>query len=215
MNAKSISAGAAAIALSVALCAAPGHAMEALDESQAGEVTRLKGDAVAVQDARPRVLALRELVFVGDVISTGPGARLEVRMIDDSILTLGERTSFVVIDYVYRENAANAVLRLMTGVMRAASGKIAGRADASFELATEFATVGIRGTAYWAGIWDGALNVELLEGKGVTVENGAGAVAITEPHFGTRVSDFDAPPSTPEMWPEDQSRRAARSVAFD
>ncbi|MDP6805908.1 MAG: FecR family protein [Rhodospirillales bacterium] len=216
MNAKSISAGAAAIALVVALGAALGHAMDApADDQEAGAVTRVKGDVLAVQDARPRVLGVGERIFVGDVISTGPGARLEVRMMDESVLTLGERTSFVVVDFVFREFEANAALRLMTGVMKAASGKIAERADASFELATEFATVGIRGTAYWAGIWDGVLNVELLEGAGVAVENGAGAVAIADLHFGTRVSDSGAPPSTPEPWPADKTRRAARSVAFD
>jgi hypothetical protein len=215
VNAKRISAGAAAIVFAVALGPATGHAMEVSDEDQAGEVTRLNGDTVAVQDAQPGVLALGKFIYVGDVISTGPRARLEVRMIDDSILTLGERTSFVVIDYVYRQTEANAVLRLMTGVMRAASGKIAGRADASFELATDFASVGIRGTAYWAGIWDDALHVELLEGKGVTVENGAGTVVITEPHFGTWVTGFDSLPSTPKLWPTDKTRRAARSVAFD
>ena len=40
-------------------------------------------------------------IYVGDVISTSPKARLEIRMIDDAVMRLGERAVFIVIDYIY------------------------------------------------------------------------------------------------------------------
>jgi CheY-like chemotaxis protein len=69
------------------------------DEEQAGTVTRLKGAAFAMQDAIPRVLSVGAAIQRGDVISTSPGARLEMKMLDDAVMTLGEKTIFVVIDY--------------------------------------------------------------------------------------------------------------------
>jgi hypothetical protein len=59
------------------------------DEHVAGKVTRMQAPVLAVQDALPRVLKVGDPIFIGDVISTGKGARIEVEMTDDGILTLG------------------------------------------------------------------------------------------------------------------------------
>jgi len=61
-----------------------------------GKVSRIQNAAVAMQDAIPRSLSPGSEVYLGDVISTGKGARLEILMTDGGEVTLGEKTHFVV-----------------------------------------------------------------------------------------------------------------------
>ncbi len=133
------------------------------DEEQAGTVTRLKGAAFAMQDAIPRVLSVGAAIQRGDVISTSPGARLEMKMLDDAVMTLGEKTIFVVIDYIAGGTGPNATMRLLQGAFSATTGKIMQTANAKFTMETPTATIGIRGTTFWGGTLDDKFEVALLE----------------------------------------------------
>ncbi len=204
-----------ATAFLLVLLLVPGPAMAAEDEDVVGTVVRLKGSAVAMQDAVPRVLAAGAQILLGDVISTGPGARLEMRMIDDAVMTLGERTVFVVIDYVIAKGAApTAVMRLLEGAFSAVSGDMMKVADASFTVETEVATIGIRGTTFWGGKLDGVFEVALLGGKAIIVENKAGRVVIDKVGQGTSVGAADSPPTAPKTWAASKVERATATVAF-
>ena len=88
----------AALPLGASLFARPIRAQS--DADMAGRIVRLKGAASAMQDAVPRGLKENDPIFRGDVISTGRAARLEMKMLDDAVINLGEKTVFVVIDYV-------------------------------------------------------------------------------------------------------------------
>ena len=118
-----------------------------------GVVTRLQGNAVAMQDAIPRPLKVGDNILSGDVISTGKDARLEMRMIDDGVITLGERTVFVVIDYILGGETPNAAVRLLQGAFKTVSGELVQMANARFVVETELATIGIRGTTFWGAPW--------------------------------------------------------------
>ncbi|NQV47909.1 MAG: FecR domain-containing protein [Rhodospirillaceae bacterium] len=187
----------------------------AAGDAVAGSVQRLQGSAVALQDAVPRSLKIGDRVLIGDVLSTGPGGRLEIKMIDDGIFTLGERTVFVVLDYTFGGGGA-ATLRLMEGALSAVSGQIAKLGTNSFRLETEFATIGVRGTKLWAGtMHDGAFHVALWSEGGVIVENKSGRAEITTRGFGTHIKTPGAAPSTPEQWPEMMNDVARKSVGFN
>jgi hypothetical protein len=186
------------------------------DGDVAGKVARVQGRVVAVQDAQLRVLMAGDAVLVGDVLSTGKEARLEISMIDEGIFTLGERTVFVVIDYTFGGAANNAVLGLLSGALSAASGGIAGLDTMAFKLETPTATIGIRGTRLWVGTMpDGVFHVGLWRDGPVIVENRAGRVEISEPLFGTHVDDPDIAPTPPKLWPTPMNVNAKRMVAFD
>ena len=76
-------------------------ASETHQDYVAGAVANLKTRTIAVQDTLPRALMVGSPVYVVDVISTGANIRIKIRMIDDGVLTLGERTLFVIFDYVF------------------------------------------------------------------------------------------------------------------
>jgi hypothetical protein len=198
----------------LAVGAAPGaHAQD--EEDVAGTVTRLKGAVVAMHDAVPRVLEVGSEIFVGDVISTGHTARVELRMIDEGVLSLGARTVFNVIDYTFKDIDTKATLRLISGSFRALTGKIAEASGGRFQVATEVATIGVRGTDFWGGGLDGHFQVALLGGKSIVIENRAGRVEITEVGAGTTVRGADVAPTPPKAWSKDKIGRAAATVAFD
>ncbi len=184
------------------------------DEDVAGAVVRLKGSAIAMQDAVPRVLKAGAKILRGDVISTGPGARLEIRMIDGAVMTLGEKTIFVVIDYIAPGAAPNAAMRLLQGAFSAVTGDMMKTADAKFTVHTEFATIGIRGTTFWGGTLDGVFGVALLDGKAITVENKAGRVIIDTVGTGTSLTAAGVAPTDPKAWSGEKIGRAVATVAF-
>ena len=63
-----------------------------------------------MQDALPRALKVGDKILRGDVISTGTGARLEMKMLDDAVMTLGEKTIFVVIDTIAQGEPETATI---------------------------------------------------------------------------------------------------------
>ncbi len=190
---------------------APGFADAA--EHVAGTVTRLKGSAVAMQDAVPRPLKVGDQVHKGDVISTGAGARLEMRMLDDAVMTLGEKTIFIVIDYI-TQGEPNAAMRLLQGAFSAVSGEMVKTAGVQFTVETETATIGIRGTTFWGGALDGVFEVALLDGKEVFIENKAGRVVIDKVGEGTQIRAADTAPTPPKKWGSGKLGRALATVAF-
>ncbi len=185
------------------------------DGSPVGTVVRIQGSAVAMQDALPRTLKAGDKVLLGDVLSTGKNARLEMRMIDDAVITLGERTVFVVVDYVVENVNPNVGMRLLQGAFSAVSGKVVETASSRFTVSTEVATIGIRGTTFWGGMLDGEkFEVALLDGKGVYVETKAGRVELTDVGQGTAITTADQPPSEPKIWGAQKTARAVATVSF-
>ncbi len=187
----------------------------AADQPPAGTVSRVQGAAIAVQNATPRVLAVGDRIAVGDILSTGPNARLEIKMRDDAIFSLGEQAAFVVVDYTFGQGAApNGVLRVLQGAFVATSGAIAQLSDTGFKVQTSAATIGIRGTAVWGGPLDGApLQVMMIEGKAVTVETATGKVELNIVGAGTQL-DANGAPTAPGFWGADKVARARAVTDF-
>lgn len=184
------------------------------DDDLAGKVTRIQGAGMAMQNALPRPLKVGDEVLAGDVLSTGKGARLEVTMIDETVLTLGEKAVLVVSEYAMGAKP-NAALRLLQGAFSAATGKMTQTADASFFVNTEVATIGVRGTTFWGGMLDGQFQVAMLEGTGVYVESRGGRVELTEAGQGTAITGPNATPSSPRFWGGDKINRAVATISFE
>ncbi len=191
-----------------------GPAAQAAEGDVAGKVLRLKDGAMAMQDATPRPLTVGSDVLVGDVISTGAGARLEFSLRDGSVVTLGERATFALSDFEDTPSKENITLRLLSGAFKAASGAIAARNPDAMTVATNTATIGIRGTTVWGGTLDSAFEVALLEGTAVTVTTRAGTVELNTVGQGTSVPSENQPPADPITWAQTKVTRALATVDF-
>lgn len=180
-----------------------------------GEVVRMIPAAVAMKDALPRSLKIGDVVERGEVISTGPGARLEFTLADGSVITLGEKTVFVVESFATQtDDQDSVVMRMLEGAFRATSGAITKGDKFSYNIETPVATIGVRGTTLWGGMIDGVFEIAMIEGRAITVDTKVGHVRITEAGFGTAVRSSNAVPSDPKQWAADKLQRAFSTVDF-
>jgi hypothetical protein len=201
------------LAFILVLAAPPGVAQQQNSDVVA-QVSRIQKAAVAMQDAFPRPLEVGSDVQLGDIVSTGKGARLELTFSDGTTVKLGERTQFSVVEFVVEQNGGNAVMRLMKGAFEMSSGSLLQLADASMIVQTETATIGIRGTRFWGGTLDNDMEIALLDGKGVYVETKVGRVELERVGTGTSIPDANTAPTRPVTWGRGKLNRAAATTSF-
>lgn len=183
----------------------------------AGTVSHIQGAAFANHRDSSDNLYKGRMVLVGDRVVTGHNARLLLKMVDGAMLTLGEDTEFVISDYHYSKKTrqGSATLELVKGVFRAVTGAIGKLKERDFKVKTAVATIGIRGTDFWGGYhFSEALDVALLDGKGIYVENAAGRVEVTSIGDGTTIKSGNEAPSVPKRWGDQKLNAAKQSVAL-
>ena len=197
------------------ILAAMATALPAAAQDAAGTVSRVQGSALAVKDAVPRILAPGSDVFINDVLSTGPGSRLEIVLRDESVFVLGETAAFVIVDFTFGQVGANErVFRVLQGAFVAVSGAIGQVAENDqFRVDTPTATIGIRGTTVWGGTLDDLYQVVVLDGTGVVVSTPAGSVELAAGQ-GTQVVPNGGAPGPATAWPAAKIARALATVAF-
>jgi hypothetical protein len=213
-NPSRISSAAAALTVLVVFFLA---SIAAAQPVPAGVVDRIQGQALAVQNANVRPLTPGSEVFVGEILSTGSDARLEIRLFDDSIFTLAEESSFVIVDFTFggAANEPRILMRLMEGAFLAVSGAIAVAENGNMIVQTSVATIGIRGTTVWGGPLDGLFRVVLLDGNLATVSNADGTLALDQIDAGTIITGPGASPTIPSPWGRALLAAARATVAFD
>lgn len=188
---------------------------QAADVESVGHVTRVQGDSYAVQGNSLRPMAVNALVGRKDVLKTGPGARLEITMLDETKLTLGADTVFSVERYDLGRQDGGVLLKLAKGVFRVATGGLESLRGGPFEVSTPLATIGIRGTDFWGGYLSAdELSVLLISGKGVYIVNDGGRTEIVRPMEGVNLRSATSPPPAPSMWSPDKRAKAFNTVAF-
>lgn len=198
----------------------------------AGRADFVIGEVVAVApDGIQRPLAKGAVINAGDAINTAAGARAQIRFSDGGYVSLQPGSQFRVDEYQYENKTdgnEKGFFSLLKGGLRAITGAIGRTNRNTYRVATQAATIGIRGTGYNA----------VQEGEGVLVNVGEGAISLTN-NAGTLVvtsgeaayvADFNtAPeftfqkPSTPpagfikpldEYFSEAEQRDAAGDLAI-
>jgi len=157
-------------------------------------------------------------VNMNDVITTGPGARLQITFRDETLLTLGENARVVIDRFVYDPGSSTGVLALNAGqgALRFATGKLGKMSNKDVTVTTPNAALAVRGTEFWGGFIDLQYGVLLLSGE-VDVSNSVGAVTLANPGEGT---DIPPPlkdeygPLEPYIWPADKVARALAMTSF-
>lgn len=199
-----------AVILFVGLVADPLLAQEAI-----GTVSRIQGEATGTRSGGTQALGLNASVLVNESVSTGAAGRLEITFRDNTRVTLGENAKLTLDRYVFNPATKRRMVRIkVVGAFRFISGKIANLARSDVKVTTPVASVGVRGTEFWAGpIDDQALGVFLTEGA-VQVSNAAGTQTLNQPGQGTNIAGPGAAPGRVTLWPQDKIDRAMASVTF-
>lgn len=190
----------------------------AAEPSVAGTVIHAEGAAFVNHRESSGNLSLGSQILVGDHIVTGHNARMGLKMADGAVISLGADTEFAVNDYSYQEHAeqGTARLELIKGVFRAVTGAIGKLKERDFKVKTSVGTIGIRGTDFWGGFYfSQALDVALLGGKGIYIENAAGIIEISKPGDGATVHSANELPLPPTHWDDKKLNSAKQSITWD
>lgn len=185
---------------------------------QAGRIIRIKGTGTISDDRKKRPMLLDVKINEGEKLVTGIGARVSIQMVDKSIIILGENTELIVQTYRFdaKKWQGKGLLEITRGAFRATTGNLGKMEAPRFRIRTPLAVIGVRGTDFWGGLhfFDAALDVALLGGRGIIVENDQGRVEISEPGVGTTIQDEHHAPSHPVQWDTEKVSQAKASVSY-
>lgn len=114
-----------------------------------GKVINVKGNAWAEGPEGTRVLEKGDMVYEGESIITESGSNVEVKFLDDTILSQGSDSVLRLDEYVFDlENMDDSGLsfNLMQGTFRHVTGRIAEQNPERVNLESPLSLIGIRGT---------------------------------------------------------------------
>ena len=112
------------------------------------KVVALKGDASIVRNDTTIKLDGNSTIEKQDVIITKDNTKVQLLFKDETIISIGENSSFQVNNYLYDEKNQKfeAKFDMFKGTFRTITGKIGKLAPEKFNLETKSASIGIRGT---------------------------------------------------------------------
>jgi hypothetical protein len=185
----------------------------ALADSPVGSVSRVLGRADRQGEGQTVLLTPGSSVFEDDRLTTFTGTRLEIRFVDGTRLTVGERSQVTIDSYIFRDRShVNALLLRISGAFRYVSGKLGKQKGAEVNVRTPLANVGVRGTDFIGVPIDGQYGVLLVNGA-VVVTTRAGSATLDRPGTGVNIAG-NGGLSPVTQWPADKVRRAIRQVSF-
>jgi len=180
-----------------------------------GGMTRTKGHVSALVSNQKRIMRTGSEVIYQDRILTGQKSRAEFKLLDESVITLGDMSDFLIDEMVYDPGAekSSANLRLAGGVFRMVSGKINKVPGGSLTLITPVATIGIRGTDFWGHQEPDKLTMVLIDNGVLEISNGSETVTLTEPLSGVVVQNGVATIQRINVTPQELAA-AAETISF-
>ncbi len=136
----------------------------------AGAVTFLAGEATRAAGGKGEKLALGSPVYAGDLLETGRRTRLEVKLADESVVRMGPLSRVVLQEAAFGSSVEDRKVsaKLVVGKVWANVAKAVG-GEARFEVQTENAVAGVRGTTF---------RVDAARDRSVVVKVYAGTVAV-------------------------------------
>lgn len=117
-----------------------------------GTVVAVRNKAVIEREKKQAEAKLKDSIQLNDAVLTFEGSRAKMLFIDDSVLTMGEKSRVVIKEFVYsKDQEGKSVFNLIDGKMRSVVGR------SGFEVRTPTAVAAARGTVilFETGIRDG------------------------------------------------------------
>ena len=120
-----------------------------LFESKIARVLNVKGAAILTREGKSIGLVKDNWLYKNDRIVTKKKSSLEIKLVDNSFVNIGELSDLYMVDLVYDPIKKDGYidLKLVTGAFRMISGNIAKLGPDLMKIDLPTATVGIRGTS--------------------------------------------------------------------
>ena len=181
-----------------------------------GDVVKARGNIASVYRGLPRTLLQGSDVKFLDTILTGTDTRAEIKLIDDSHLSLGDNTELTIDEMIYDPGKqGQGVLTLTKGVFRMVSGKVNKVTGGTLVLRTPIATIGVRGTDFWGLQERDKLTMALIDDGIVEITGADGQTVVLDTPLQAVVIERGQPtPSVPFNLTPEQLQQAAQTVTY-
>jgi hypothetical protein len=175
--------------------------------AQIGSISELRGiGEILREDSEDSLVAELELSIASmDNVRTGNG-RLSITFLDDSTVSLTERSSVVIDEYIFNPDPSRSrlALNMASGTASFLTGALGRINSDRISIRTPVATVAIRGTFFTTHVSEiGETMVILLPDENgdasgeIVVTSMAGEVVMNEPWQATAVTVSESPPTPP------------------
>jgi len=165
---KAVRALSTALLCVLVLAFAAAARADADEADNIGWVTEVSGSASILHAGRGSVEASPGAeVFLGDELSTGPGASVTLQFDDDSVLSLGAGTRVTLSEWVYDPSGRRnlSYFKLVAGRVRGLL-KVHFGPDSSMSIETPDAVAGVKGSDISVWIEEGGSYAAVTEGTG-------------------------------------------------
>ena len=115
-----------------------------------GSITGMSGQIYISRLGTDINATLGDKIEEKDIIVSGDNSKTQLTFDDNTLITIGKNSRFVIEEYLFEESAeAKAMFGIKEGAFRAITGKIAKFAPNRFKVKTKSAAIGIRGTNFF------------------------------------------------------------------
>jgi len=133
---------------------------------QAGVAAAVQGDVKITTAGSPaRALKSGDEVLMGDTIETEENGKLQILLLDQTVLTLGPVSAVKIDEFVYNpaDDSGKVKASMLKGIFRVVSGKVAHKNPENMSVELPAGSIGFRGTNV-GGIIDGQKSMIVLLG---------------------------------------------------
>jgi len=120
------------------------------EEETIGYVRKVERPAFVVRHGSRKPADIGHTVLMNDLLTTGDTGAMGITFKDNTMISIGPDTEFVVDEFVYqpRQNNLSFGSKMMRGTLHFVSGTIAKLSPESVSVKTPVGTIGIRGTRF-------------------------------------------------------------------
>jgi hypothetical protein len=174
-------------------------------ESRAGTIESLRGEAFAEGPKPRRPLQPTAEVYIGDLVETAINSALTMHLGKTTFVKLGAAAKFRIDNFVVD---AGGTFDLEQGPMLI-EHKSNGKGE-NLQVRSPFGLMAVRGTMFFAGPSNDVFGV--FVGTGLVAVTGGGRTVILRPGLGTNIANPGDAPTEPRRWSPGRVRAALRSV---
>lgn len=160
---------------------------EASDLNSIGVVLVSNGEVFLKSDSGLRQVESGASVYPGEELVTGADSNVEIRFVDDTLLSQGPDSVIALDDYIFDSSdpsASSLFFKMSQGTFRMVTGKIAEQNPDRFQIGSPLATIGIRGTTTVHEISPGGQEKhgveEIHSGKALLVQSIDGGIRVID-----------------------------------
>jgi hypothetical protein len=164
-----------------------------------GAVGAIAGNCFVEADGKRAPLKMGDKVHIADTIDVPANAKLELRMSDGSVVSMGAGSQVMIAAYSIDADGkrAQATLSLVQGLLRAVVSPV--DRPSTFEIKTAVGTAGARSTDWFVEMQPGQMVVGVVAGAVNVTSAGTGAEVTLPAGSGASVA-VGQDPTTPRVW---------------